>query len=185
MEMKFYEPTVNFMDLSDEKQLELVSYYISTHLKPITWPITGDKTNNTDYYKEFLDYEKKVAPNRNKPFHELLKYYMKILDLDKVLVYGAVEMNRQTFHSIYNGDSNPSKRSVFAIAIAMQLSQIRTTKLLHSAGYSFSNTERLDLLIKYCISKKCYEIKTINNLLEKLELGAPLANRPKKEKKEE
>jgi hypothetical protein len=59
----------------------------------------------------------------------------------------------------------PSKPTVCAFAIALQLNLDETKDLLQSAGYSLSPSQRFDLIIEYCIRHKNYNVFQVNEVL--------------------
>jgi hypothetical protein len=178
---KIDKSIIDLTNISDETRLEIVSNYIRVYLKKTTiiCDISTSHSSSLDYYESFLKYKENIRPQ--KTLSELLHKYMKEQDLEPVLVYDVIKMGKSKFYQIYNGRTlKPSKSSIFAIAIGMHLSQNKTTRLLHAAGYSFSNLDPLDLAIKCCISNGYYDIDKINLLLEQLGLDFPLGNRPKR-----
>ena len=69
----------------------------------------------------------------------------------------------------------PSKRTVIALAIALELSIDETKDLLNRAGYSISHSQKFDVIIEYFIVSGQYNIFEINEVLFKYDqplLGA-------------
>jgi len=59
----------------------------------------------------------------------------------------------------------PSKRTVTALAIALELTLSETTSLLSWGGYALSHSQKFDVIVEYFIINKSYNIRTINEVL--------------------
>lgn len=82
-------------------------------------------------------------------------------------VYNRAGIDRRHFSKIRN-DVNyaPTKKTVFALAIALGLSLDESIDLLKSAGFSFSNSSKFDIIVKYFIENKEYDMNLINDVLD-------------------
>lgn len=82
-------------------------------------------------------------------------------------VYNKAGIDRRHFSKIRN-DVNyaPTKKTVFAFAIALELSLDESIDLLKSAGYTFSNSSKFDIIVKYFIENKEYDMILINDVLD-------------------
>ena len=61
----------------------------------------------------------------------------------------------------------PAKRTIIALALAMELTLEQTQELLNAGGYTLSNTILSDLIIEICIKEDIYDINDINFILFK------------------
>lgn len=64
----------------------------------------------------------------------------------------------------------PSKKTVLALCIALQLTEQEANQLLSSAGYSLSRASEFDLAIAFCLNKQQYNFNDINEMLYQLGL---------------
>ena len=78
-----------------------------------------------------------------------------------------LDLDRRIFSKIRNEkDYMPSKRTILAIAIALELDYKETTSLLHRAGYHLSAGSKEDVIIGYFIENRIYDLFLINEVLD-------------------
>lgn len=106
-------------------------------------------------------------------FQEKLFQLIDERNLTDVDVYKKANISRKLFSKIRcNADYQPNKKTALSLAIALKLDLEETEDLLDRAGLSLSSSKKFDLVIKYFILNKNYDIFEINTAL--FEYNLPL-----------
>ena len=109
---------------------------------------------------------RRVHGNRDAPFSTTLLALIDARGLDDVQVYKRANMSRQLFSKI-RSDANyrPTKRTVLALAIALELSLDETADLLRRAGFALSASNKADVIVQYFIGRGGCDIYDVNEAL--------------------
>jgi hypothetical protein len=103
--------------------------------------------------------------NLDEPFSQTL---MRLIDSKKMKdteVYTRANIDRRLFAKIRKPDYRPSKNTVLALAIALELDLSETEHFLKRAGFALSYSQKSDVIIEYFIKHKMYNIHKINMVL--------------------
>ena len=100
------------------------------------------------------------------PFSEQLLMLIDAKGLKDSDVYKKAGLTRQNFSKIRGGATAvPQKRTVLALALALELDLETTKELLAHAGYALSHSSKFDLIIEYFIKEEIYDLFEINSAL--------------------
>ena len=97
-------------------------------------------------------------------FHEKLFLIIRRSGMTDVEVY---KIDRKLFSKIRSNPAyHPSKQTILALAIALELDINETIDLLSRAEYALSPGNKGDLIVKFFIEQGIYDIMTINFALD-------------------
>ena len=81
-------------------------------------------------------------------------------------VYKKANLSKQHFSKIRNNpDYRPTKPTAIALALALELDLEGTRDLIGRAGYALTNSSKFDLIIRYFIENRVYDVVKINCVL--------------------
>lgn len=104
-------------------------------------------------------------------FGEMLTRLMKERDITNTYLQNELEITGPGLWKILKGKSNPSKMTVFALAVALKLDIEDTKDMLMKAGYAVNQSSLEDIILASLISNGIYDRYTIDNLLFSLDLS--------------
>ncbi len=80
--------------------------------------------------------------------------------------YKKADIDRRLFSKIRCDENyKPSKITVIAIILALELSLEQAQEMLAKAGYALSHSNKFDVIIEFFLHKSVYDIITINETL--------------------
>ena len=81
-------------------------------------------------------------------------------------VYKKALLSKQHFSKIRNNPNyKPTKPTAISLALALELNLEETKDLIGRAGYALTNSSKFDLIIRYFIEQKKYNVVEINCVL--------------------
>ena len=117
-----------------------------------------------------------VLGELDEPFNTTLLKLIDARGKTDVEVYKRANIHRKLFSKIRTGKGyTPGKRTILALAIALELNLQETDDLLKRAGYTLSHSRIFDVIVEFFIINKKYDIFEINEVLFKYDqplLGA-------------
>ena len=99
-------------------------------------------------------------------FCEMLFSLIDEKNLSDVEVYKRANLDRKYFSKLRsNMNYKPKKKIVCALALALELDNATCKKLVKKAGYILTSASKFDLVIRYCIENKIYDLMKVNEIL--------------------
>ena len=109
---------------------------------------------------------KYLSQNKTESFQDMLFSYIDKRDLKDSDVYKRAGIDRRLFSKVRcNSNYILRKENILRLCVSLRLNLEDTSKLLESAGYYLSTTNDYDLILRYCIINKIYDIDTIERYL--------------------
>lgn len=113
-------------------------------------------------FKDSIDYDN-LTQELGSSFNSTLFEFIDRSGMTDVEVYKAANVDKKLFSKIRSTlDYKPKKSNCLAFALALHLSLEDTEKLLNSAEYTLSRSNKRDLAVVWHIQNKIYDINTIN-----------------------
>lgn len=113
-----------------------------------------------------------MIDNMDKGFSETLLSIVDRKGFSDVETYKRANASKQTWHKLVTDPNwKPSKNTAIAFCIALELDLEETQSLLAKAGYTLSNASKFDIIIKFFIATKKYDVMLINETLFDMDLA--------------
>lgn len=116
-----------------------------------------------DFYEGDLE---DVLSQETETFQQMLFRIIDRKGMTDPQVYKKANLDRKLFSKIRSNETYlPKKKTVLALAIALELNMDETMDLLSRAGLALNPGSRFDLIVGYCITHGIYNIFDINTYL--------------------
>ena len=107
-----------------------------------------------------------ILKKTDKSFSETLLDMIDERHITDAQCYKKANVDRKLFSKIRSNPAyKPSKPTVLAFAVALELTLPETKKLLRRAGFALTRSNKFDIILEYCITHHIYNIYDINEVL--------------------
>lgn len=163
-----YSKKENLEELIEER--EEVSFELdkesrpedTSHLLESCTPIRSAPVPSA-YPKRTLE---NIVNHLDETFSQMLLRLIDERGLKDSVVYKKANVDRRHFSKIRNDvDYVPSKKTVVAFIIALELSMDEAVDIMSKAGFAFSKSSKFDVIIRFFIENKNYDIFELNEVL--------------------
>jgi O-acetyl-ADP-ribose deacetylase (regulator of RNase III) len=118
------------------------------------------------YFESTIDSLDDIVKQMDETFSEMILRLIAATGKTDTQVYKKANIDRKLFSKIrIHKDYQPKKRTALALAVALELSLDETKNLLMKAGYTFSLSNRFDVIVRYFIENRNYDMFLINQAL--------------------
>jgi len=126
---------------------------------------------STTYQAEKEDLLNFIETERKPSLQQILFTFIDQTGKTDAEIYTRASIDRKLFSKIRTKpDYHPSKRTILALGLALELNKADLNVLLEAAGYSLSKSETTDLVIQFFLEKNIYDIDLVNQGLDSLNL---------------
>ena len=120
---------------------------------------------------DFSRFNSMLENSINQTFVEKVNALIRQKNLRESTVYKAAQIDRRLFSKVMSDTYyKPSKDTALAIAYALELTIDQANDLLKRAGYSFSHSNKRDIVMEYFFREQVYKLDEINMVLDSLGL---------------
>lgn len=164
IELELYVEKYKVQDIIKEK--DIACDYMTMPKKDATRHDKGDLYFES-YLLEESELENYINNERSRETFstKLLKYIDKS-ELSDAEIYKKAGIDRRHFSKIRcDKYYQPKKVTAIALCIALELRLDEAEELLGIAGYSLTNSDTGDLVVKFCIERGIYSFTAINEAL--------------------
>ncbi|MDD3218097.1 MAG: macro domain-containing protein [Lachnospiraceae bacterium] len=164
--------------LSSSVEEYIDNHYVETHPETFCFPETRYKETQENMQRTYPSMCTAPSPKQMARSLDDLMQLSKETFTDRLFrliderglkdsqVYHKANIDRKLFSKIRKGNGyTPSKKTILALAVALELSLDDTKDLLMKAGLALSNCSKSDVIISYFIENKQYDIYEINEVL--------------------
>ncbi len=137
---------------------------------------SSDKPTESVFLQQSDIYEQleRNLPPLEDTFRDQLLKLIRASGKTEAEVYNKAHIDRRLFSKIRtNKDYTPSKATILALILALDLEEKEAKDLLERAGYSFSKAQKGDIIILFFIRNRVYDIYVINDALEHFGIKMP------------
>ena len=132
----------------------LIDEYLENYLKPVVYFETVGIKHSFD------DIETKPS------FQEMLFKFIDSKKLNEVEVYKKADIDRKHFSKIRsNIKYNPLKKTVIKLIFGLELNFDEAEELLESAGFTLSESLKADMIVRYFIDNKIFDLDLLFDTL--------------------
>ncbi|MBR0186661.1 MAG: hypothetical protein IJQ24_11600, partial [Synergistaceae bacterium] len=175
MEVSLVVFDIESFELSAQRVGQIDEYIKEHDVRRIQKAEYGD--TRRVYYRQSYKIENKtlddMLSSSDKTFQQRLFELIDASGMDEVTVYKKANIDRKLFSRIRcNKDYRPNKKTAVALAIALKLDMPTMLDLLSRAEIAFSPCSKFDIIIRYFVEKRMYDILEINAALFKY--GQPM-----------
>ncbi|WP_409252924.1 hypothetical protein V1502_03055 [Bacillus sp. SCS-153A] len=159
----------------DQRLLTELKDYIQRHLEETRLLDVCESSYQIDSemldHAKYSDLENYISDHEQPSFKEELYRIIDEKGLTDPEVYKKAGMDRKHFSKIRSKpDYRVGRGTAIALSLALQLDMTETEDLLASAGYFLSFSDTSDLVVRFCIEKRIYDLDYVNQALDSLNL---------------
>lgn len=117
-----------------------------------------------DFEKKILEEAKKDMVYTNEVF-ELIENYMRLYSLTHTDFMERSGISRKTYSKIKLDQTNPDKKTIMQICIGLGLEVDHAKLLMKAAGFAFSRSNDIDVIVYKCLEHGVCYISEVNDIL--------------------